>query len=139
MWWRFAAFTPATEFSRRFRAALPADLAWQPRYHIASGMPLLTVRRDAAGQWELVPLQWGLVPRLAHIQGQYGRFGVVRADRVQKSKPFHQPLRFQRCLLLAGGFYLCAAPAGAAAPLRPAAEPGAVRLRRAVGPAGRPG
>jgi len=76
-----------------------ADL--QPRYNIAPSQQVLIV--TSAREMELV--RWGLVPSWAKDANFGNRTINARAETIADKPAYRKPLRFQRCLIPATGFY----------------------------------
>jgi putative SOS response-associated peptidase YedK len=79
-----------------------------PRFNIAPGQPILTVRRGVQSQRELVLLKWGLVPRWAKAEEAKklgGRCIQARAESVLTAPAFRDAFKEHRCLVVVDGFY----------------------------------
>ena len=95
---------------------LPA--AWQPRYNIAPGQPLLVVPNTPQRQGTF--FVWGLIPAWAKpdARGRYRSFVNARAETAAHKPAFRGPMRYRRCLVLADGFYEWHGPKGRRQPWR---------------------
>jgi len=78
---------------------------WSPRYNIAPTQPIAVVRQPDNSARGLSLLRWGLIPAWASDPG----FGLktinARSETVTTTASFSQPVRSQRCLIPADGFY----------------------------------
>ncbi len=81
---------------------VPAEV--QPSYNIAPTQEILTVvQRD--GQNVLEGMRWGLIPSWAQDPQIGARMINARAESVAEKPSFKRPLKSQRCLIVADGFY----------------------------------
>ncbi len=81
---------------------VPAEV--QPSYNIAPTQEILTVvQRD--GQNVLEGMRWGLIPSWAQDPSIGARMINARAESVAEKPSFKRPLKSQRCLIVADGFY----------------------------------
>lgn len=101
---RFTLFTPASRLAEVF---LPGEvLAGTPRYNIAPGQPILSVRASAAhDRREFAMPRWGLVPAWARDAAIGNRLINARAETVSEKPAFRRAFRERRCLVPADGFY----------------------------------
>ena len=83
-----------------------ADLDWEPRYNIAPTQQVPVVRRDDLGLTITGSLmRWGLIPSWA-TDPRVGAGMINARSETAATKPsFREPLRRQRCLIPADGFY----------------------------------
>lgn len=90
------------ELGNRFRVPL-ADPPCRPRFNVAPSqvMPIV-VNHD---QFDIVPMEWGLVPHWAREPTQYRRPINARAETLADRPMFRGLLRNRRCLVPASGFY----------------------------------
>lgn len=80
------------------------ETALQPSYNIAPTQAVLTVvERD--GVRALEAMRWGLIPFWAKDKSIGARMINARAEGVADSAAFKRPLKNQRCLIVADGFY----------------------------------
>jgi putative SOS response-associated peptidase YedK len=96
------------------KAALPdiarmlgmdVDLALEPRYNIAPTTPVPACRMLEPDRRELALLRWGLIPHWARQADGGYRMINARAETVADKPAFRSPLRKQRCLIPADGYY----------------------------------
>lgn len=89
--------------------ALAFGLAHPPaiavRYNIAPMQDIPIVRRNAAGERELVQVRWGLVPRWAKDPSIGARMINARAETIADRPTFRYVFQKHRCLVPADGFY----------------------------------
>jgi putative SOS response-associated peptidase YedK len=82
-----------------------SDLGWEPRYNIAPTQPVPVARQHAPEEKAGLSLvRWGLIPSWATDPSMGARTINARAETVA-NKPSFEPLRKQRCLVPADGFY----------------------------------
>lgn len=109
---RFTLSKGPDAITRHFAVAAPAGTP-APRYNIAPSQPVLAVRlAGAAGARELVPLQWGLVPRWSRDAASGPRPINARAETLSARPAFREAFQQRRCLIAADGFYEWQAAAG---------------------------
>ena len=78
----------------------------QPRYNIAPSQPVLSVAADRdSGARVAEFLRWGLVPHWAKDPSIGNRMINARAETLADKPSFRGPLRHNRCLIPASGFY----------------------------------
>jgi putative SOS response-associated peptidase YedK len=88
----------------------PADLAgFAPRYNMAPTQNAVVVRGTVHGRSASF-MRWGLVPSWAKALNGLPQMINARAEGVEAKPSFRTPLRKQRCLILADGFYEWQAP-----------------------------
>ncbi|MEF8857310.1 MAG: SOS response-associated peptidase [Halolamina sp.] len=107
------AVGPAT-LSQRFGVDVPDTL--QPRYNIAPGEELLTVRNTAEA--ETTSLTWGLVPHWADEPVDGPAPINARSERITENRMFADAFAERRCLVLADGFYEWGGPERSKQPYR---------------------
>jgi len=95
---RYANAKPG-EIARRF--GVPVQLELTPRYNVAPAQPSPII--DQSGQLAL--LRWGLIPSWAKDPSVGNRMINARAETVAQKPAFRRPLRAQRCLVPASGFF----------------------------------
>ncbi|MFZ5915305.1 MAG: SOS response-associated peptidase [Chloroflexota bacterium] len=101
---RFTLITPTAELAEQF--TLPEAPTLPPRYNIAPGQPVATVRQAPSGSGrELVMMQWGLVPSWARDLKIGSRMINARSETAAEKPAFRSAFRRRRCLVLADGFY----------------------------------
>lgn len=77
-----------------------------PRYNIAPSQPVITIRQDAHQPLrKLSTMRWGLIPSWANDPSIGYKTVNARAETVATTASFREPLRSQRCLIPADGFY----------------------------------
>ena len=100
---RFTLTSTPEELALRFELdAAPPDLP--PRYNIAPGQDVLSVRAEQAGRRADL-LRWGLVPAWAKDPGIGARMINARAETAATRNAFRDALGARRCLVPADGFY----------------------------------
>jgi putative SOS response-associated peptidase YedK len=100
---RFNLRTSASQLKEFFE--LFREPAVTTRYNIAPTQTTVVCRRNDAGQRELVPLRWGLIPSWSKDI----KIGVslinARSESVAEKPSFRTAFRKRRCLVPASGFY----------------------------------
>jgi len=82
------------------------DLDWEPRYNIAPTQPVPVIKRAGASNTRNAFLmRWGLIPAWASDSSGAARSINARAESAASKPSFRDPLRKQRCLIPADGFY----------------------------------
>ncbi len=82
------------------------DLEWEPRYNIAPTQPVLVIRRGADSPVrQAAIMRWGLIPSWAPDSNIGARTINARSESAADKPSFRDPLRKQRCLVLADAFY----------------------------------
>lgn len=84
---------------------LPHPPNVRPRYNIAPTQQVPIVRRNAAGERELVSVRWGLVPRWAKDPSIGTRMINARAETITAKGAFRNAFARHRCLVPVSGFY----------------------------------
>ena len=100
---RYNLRTSAQVLAEMFHAK--ADLEVHPRYNIAPTQSSLVCRLDDAGQREIVPMRWGLVPSWAKDIKIGYKLINARAETVSEKPSFRAAYKRRRCLVIASGFY----------------------------------
>src|SRR4030095_2930404 len=100
---RYALHTQPAALALAFGVPFPSTL--RARYNIAPMQDVPIIRRNAAGDRELVQVRWGLVPRWAKDPSIGNRMINARAETLADKPSFRTALRRHRCLLPADGFY----------------------------------
>ena len=86
--------------------AVSEDDDWIPRYNIAPSQPVLAIRQDSREPVRrLSTMRWGLIPSWAKDPSNGYKTINARAETVETTASFREPLRSQRCLIPADGFY----------------------------------
>jgi putative SOS response-associated peptidase YedK len=79
---------------------------WVPRYNVAPGQDIAALRQDAKEPVrKLSLLHWGLIPSWAKEPSIGFKMINARAKSVTERTAYRDPLRTQRCLIPADGFY----------------------------------
>jgi putative SOS response-associated peptidase YedK len=82
------------------------DLDWEPRYNIAPTQAVAVIRRRGPSQTrQATMMRWGLIPSWASDPTIAARTINARAETAASKPSFREPLRNQRCLVPADGFY----------------------------------
>ncbi|WP_287128553.1 SOS response-associated peptidase [Candidatus Cyanaurora vandensis] len=84
-------------------AGLRIEELLHPRYNIAPTQPVPTVLND--GQRTLTQTRWGLIPSWTKDPSIGNRLINARAETLAEKPSFRAPLKRQRCLIWATGFY----------------------------------
>jgi putative SOS response-associated peptidase YedK len=106
---RFTLVTKREDLARELGIpgeAIPADLA--PRWNIAPSQLVPILLHDGGVRMAL--FQWGLVPHWAKDPAIGNRMINARSETIAEKPSFKGPLRAQRCLIVADGFYEWHAP-----------------------------
>jgi len=100
---RFTLHTSLKQIEETFNVE-PSEVTLPPSYNVAPTQDVLAVvQRD--GKNVLEAMHWGLIPFWAKDAKMGNRMINARADRVSESAAFKRPLKSQRCLVVADGFY----------------------------------
>jgi putative SOS response-associated peptidase YedK len=89
-------------FQRRFSLDAPRDEP-QPRYNVAPTQTLPVIVRNSPNR--VAMMRWGLIPSWAKDAAIGNRMINARAETVAEKPAFRRPLRSQRCLVPASGFF----------------------------------
>ena len=100
---RYELHTHPAALALAFGLAHPPSLT--ARYNIAPMQMVPIVRRNAAGERELVQVRWGLVPRWSKDPSIGARMINARAETVAERPAFRNAYLRHRCLVPADGFY----------------------------------
>lgn len=88
------------------RFSLPPMLpGFLPRYNIAPTQQQWTIARDGHSAPFARQMRWGLVPSWANDPSVGQRMINARAESLTEKPSFSTPLKKQRCLILADGYY----------------------------------
>jgi len=88
------------------RFSLPPVLpGFVPRYNIAPTQQQWTIAMDNDGSPAARQMRWGLIPSWANDPSVGHRMINARAESLTERAAFSTPLRTQRCLILADGYY----------------------------------
>jgi putative SOS response-associated peptidase YedK len=103
----------------RYQLLRPEDIA--ARFETVNGLPDLAASNDVRPtqpipvvdmERELILMQWGFVPSWAKERPSGAPLINARAEGIETKPTFRKPLRFQRCIIPATGFYEWQTPAG---------------------------
>jgi putative SOS response-associated peptidase YedK len=87
-------------------ASVSEEGEWGPRFNVAPTQPVLTIRRDSrAPGRKLSTMRWGLIPSWLKDPSIGYKTINARSETVATTASFREPLRSQRCLVPADGFY----------------------------------
>ncbi len=100
---RYELHTQPAALALAFGVPFPAQMP--PRYNIAPMQDVPVIRRNAAGERELVEVRWGLVPRWAKDPSIGNRMINARAETLA-DKPSFQHGAEETSLPAAGGWLL---------------------------------
>ena len=82
-----------------------ADVDWAPRYNISPTQTVPVIRRENIGsKLKTSLMRWGLIPSWSKDARVAGLFNA-RSETAATKPSFREPLRSQRCLIPADGFY----------------------------------
>ena len=87
-----------------------SEMGIMPRFNISPGQtvgtpPILTLRMGVAGERELTPMQWWLLPFWSKTRTiKYTTFNAA-IEGIETKASFREPFRKRRCLVPADGFY----------------------------------
>ncbi|MFH0926244.1 MAG: SOS response-associated peptidase family protein [bacterium] len=74
-----------------------------PSYNIAPLQEVLSIINNNGN--ELLKLHWGLVPSWSKDKSGAAKLINARIETTAEKPSFKKPLRLQRCLIIADGFY----------------------------------
>jgi putative SOS response-associated peptidase YedK len=95
------AYWAVKKLKKRFDAS--GEVKSGPSYNIAPGAMTPVVRRKSPNQ--VVMMKWGLVPFWAKDVRIGYKMINARAEGIENKPSFRKPIRSQRCLVPADGFY----------------------------------
>jgi len=100
---RFTLFLSIAEITDEFEVY---DVDWiqEPSYNIAPGQNIAGVLKKD-GNKSLTTLRWGLIPHWAKEENIGYRMINARAETLTQKPTFSRPLKTQRCIIPANGFY----------------------------------
>jgi len=82
------------------------EMDWVPRYNVAPGQDIVAVRQCATEpRRSFSRVRWGLIPSWAKEPSIGYKMLNARAESVAERPAFREPLRSQRCLIPADGFF----------------------------------
>ena len=100
---RFLISATPDAVASRFGLASAPDLP--PRWNVAPGQNVPTVRSSRHGERTLSMMQWGLIPHWAKDPGIGHKLINARAETAATKASFRAPLKSHRCLIVTDGFY----------------------------------
>ena len=100
---RFALKTPTSVLASHFKLDETVDVA--PRYNIAPGTDIPTIRHSPEGKRVMHLLRWGLVLHWAKDPGIGTNLSNARGETVADKPSFRDAFKRRRCLVPADGFY----------------------------------
>lgn len=100
---RFALKTPTSELASHFK--LDEAVVVAPRYNIAPGTDIPTIRHSPEGKRVMHLLRWGLVPHWAKDPSIGNKLSNARGETVAEKPSFRDAFKRRRCLVPADGFY----------------------------------
>ncbi|MFO7543457.1 MAG: SOS response-associated peptidase [Thiobacillus sp.] len=100
---RFALKTPASQLASHFKLDEAVEVA--PRYNIAPGTDIPTIRHSPEGKRVMHLLRWGLVPHWAKDPSISNKLSNARGETVAEKPSFRDAFKRRRCLVPADGFY----------------------------------
>lgn len=101
---RFTQHNEEDEFEDRFNFSNPAGILFKKRFNItpSQNVPVVVVEEDNR---LLKLMRWGLVPFWAKEPSIGYKMINARAETITEKASFKNPLKKNRCLVLASGFY----------------------------------
>lgn len=100
---RFALKTPSSQLASHFKLDEAVEVA--PRYNIAPGTDIPTIRHSPEGKRVMHLLRWGLVPHWAKDPSIGNKLSNARGETVAEKPSFRDAFKRRRCLVPADGFY----------------------------------
>lgn len=100
---RFALKAPSSQLATRFGLDHVVELA--PRYNIAPGTDIPTIRHSPEGKRVMHLLRWGLVPHWAKDPSIGAKLSNARGETLTDKPSFRDSFKRRRCLVPADGFY----------------------------------
>lgn len=100
---RFALKTPTSQLANHFKLDEAIEIA--PRYNIAPGTDIPTIRHSPEGKRVMHLLRWGLVPHWAKDPSIGNKLSNARGETVAEKPSFRDAFKRRRCLVPADGFY----------------------------------
>ncbi len=88
------------------RFSLPPMLpGFVPRYNVCPSQQQWTIARDSSGKAIARQMRWGLIPSWANDPSVGQRMINARSESLTEKPSWSTPLKKQRCLILADGYY----------------------------------
>jgi putative SOS response-associated peptidase YedK len=82
------------------------DAGWDPRYNVAPGQNVATIRQDPTQPVRrLALMRWGLIPSWAKEESIGYKMINARSETAADKPAFRDALKSRRCLIPADGFY----------------------------------
>ncbi len=100
---RFALKAPTSKLAIHFK--LDESIETAPRYNIAPGTDIATIRHSPEGKRVMHQLRWGLVPHWAKNPNIGNKLSNARGETVAVKPSFRDAFKRRRCLVPADGFY----------------------------------
>ena len=100
---RYALNTPVSKLVTHFGLDQAVDVV--PRYNIAPGTDIPTIRHSPEGKRVMHLLRWGLVPHWAKDPSIGAKLSNARGETVAEKPSFRDAFKRRRCLVPADGFY----------------------------------
>ena len=100
---RFAFFTGLEEIKEAFQIQR-VNCELEPSYNVAPTQEVAVVVQREAGN-SLETMRWGLIPFWAKDPGIGSRMINARSETLHEKPSFKRPLKSQRCLIIADGFF----------------------------------
>ncbi len=100
---RFTLFLSVAEITDEFEV-YDVDWVQEPSYNVAPGQNIAGILKKD-GNRSLTTLRWGLIPHWAKEEKIGYRMINARAETLAQKPTFSRPLRTQRCIIPANGFY----------------------------------
>lgn len=100
---RYALKTPVSKLVTCFGLDEVVDVV--PRYNIAPGTDIPSIRHSPEGTRVMHLLRWGLVPHWAKDPGIGAKLSNARGETVAEKPSFRDAFKRRRCLVPADGFY----------------------------------
>ena len=96
--------TNPTHLEKRFKVT-QSQLPLSPRYNVAPTQEMPVVMADKSGKNHLEVLKWGLIPFWSKDpKAGYSTINA-RAEGIADKPAYRRPIRTQRCIIPADGFY----------------------------------
>lgn len=96
---------PPEDLAEAFDAVLPAPLPTEANLNIAPTDAVLVLRANKAGEREIVPMRWGLVPFYEEDFDHAKPLINARVESAATRPAFREAFKHKRCCVLADGFY----------------------------------
>jgi len=100
---RFTLFLSIAEITDEFEV-YDVDWVQEPSYNIAPGQNIAGILKKDTNK-SLTTLRWGLIPHWAKEENIGYRMINARAETLAQKPTFSRPLKTQRCIIPANGFY----------------------------------